>query len=319
MLITTCTHCLARFRVTPAQLNARQGQVRCGHCQKVFSGFEALERFPDDDTGSRILAARAAAAPAAHEDARKPAPFDSIPLDQLPEIRDDEAPPPVEAPGAPDAAKAAEDGEPSGATTPAEPEPAVAADAAPAPEAPAAWRAPQRASAMDLLQGEYAPAAPEPPSRAWRFGLALLAVVLGLQVLYVTRARVAQNYPATRPFLESACALVGCRVPWVNDPQMLKLEDSELLEVPGRPSEIALGARIRNLAPHAQEFPHVELTLTDLSGQAAARRVLRPADYLGRPTASGEVMAAGSELAIQLRLETPRIKATGYELLLFYP
>jgi hypothetical protein len=30
-------------------------------------------------------------------------------------------------------------------------------------------------------------------------------------------------------------------------------------------------------------------------------------------------MAAGSEISVQLRLETPRIKATGYELLLFYP
>src|SRR6185436_20616496 len=91
MLITTCTHCLARFRVTPQQLNLKQGQVRCGHCQKVFNGFEALERFPDDDTGTRILAARAAAVtpPPAHEEPRKPAPFDSIPLDQLPEIRDD--------------------------------------------------------------------------------------------------------------------------------------------------------------------------------------------------------------------------------------
>src|SRR6187401_1212294 len=60
MLITTCTHCLARFRVTPQQLNAKQGQVRCGRCRKVFSGFEALERYPDDDTGSRLLAAREA-------------------------------------------------------------------------------------------------------------------------------------------------------------------------------------------------------------------------------------------------------------------
>lgn len=322
MLITTCTHCLARFRVTPAQLNARQGQVRCGHCNKVFSGFEALERFPDDDTGSRILAARAASAPAAHDESRKPAPFDSIPLDQLPEIRDDEAPAQAQPPGdAPDAAapEARDDGEPADVTTPFEPEPAAVAPEPPEAEASAAPKIPRRASAMDLLQGEYAPPAPAPPSRAWRFGVALLVVVLAMQVLYVTRARVAQNYPVTRPFLESACGLVGCRVPWVNDPQMLKLEDSELLEVPGRPSEIALGARIRNLAPNAQEFPHVELTLTDLSGQAAARRVLRPADYLGRPPASGEVMAAGSELAIQLRLETPRIKATGYELLLFYP
>src|SRR5689334_19668445 len=45
MLITTCAHCRARFRVTPQQLNAKQGQVRCGSCQKVFNGFEALERF----------------------------------------------------------------------------------------------------------------------------------------------------------------------------------------------------------------------------------------------------------------------------------
>jgi hypothetical protein len=30
-------------------------------------------------------------------------------------------------------------------------------------------------------------------------------------------------------------------------------------------------------------------------------------------------MAPGSDVAVQLRLETPRTKATGYELLLFYP
>jgi predicted Zn finger-like uncharacterized protein len=305
MLITTCTHCLARFRVTPQQLNLKQGQVRCGHCQKVFNGFEALERFPDDDTGSRILAARAAAAtpPPAHEEPRKPAPFDSIPLDQLPEIRDDSPD---------DTSDTLEDIE-SLPRTIAESEP-ESAQASTNPVRPA------RPAAMDMLADEYAvPIVQQRPSRAWGFGLALLAVVLGLQVIYAFRARIAQGYPVTRPWLESACAPLGCRVPWVNDPQMLKLEDSELLEVPGKPTEIALGARIRNLAPTAQEFPHVEVTLTDLTGQAAARRVLRPADYLGRAPASGEVMAAGSELAIQLRLETPRIKATGYELLLFYP
>jgi predicted Zn finger-like uncharacterized protein len=310
MLITTCTQCLARFRVTPQQLNLKQGQVRCGHCQKVFNGFEALERFPDDDTGTRILAARAAAVapPPAHEEPRKPAPFDSIPLDQLPEIRDD-------APG--DTSDTLENIE---SLPPPVPEAEAAPEPTPTPTPAAAAPLRPRPTAMEMLADEYAaPIVPQRPSRAWAFGLALLAVVLGLQVIYAFRAQIAQGYPVTRPWLESACAPLGCRVPWVNDPQMLKLEDSELLEVPGKPAEIALGARIRNLAPTAQEFPHVEVTLTDLTGQAAARRVLRPADYLGRAPASGEVMAAGSELAIQLRLETPRIKATGYELLLFYP
>src|SRR5258706_2880152 len=50
MLITTCGHCGARFRVTPQQLNARQGQVRCGRCHGIFSGFESLERHSEDGT-----------------------------------------------------------------------------------------------------------------------------------------------------------------------------------------------------------------------------------------------------------------------------
>ena len=75
-------------------------------------------------------------------------------------------------------------------------------------------------------------------------------------------------------------------MPWANDEAVLKLEDSELLEVPGKPGQIALQARIRNLASVAQEFPHLELTLTDLTGQTAVRRVLRPTDYLGRPLAT---------------------------------
>jgi hypothetical protein len=73
------------------------------------------------------------------------------------------------------------------------------------------------------------------------------------------------------------------------------------------------------LASVSQEYPYLEVTLTDLTGQAALRRVLRPTDYLGRPVSLGEVLPPGVEVALQMRLETPRIKATGYELLLFYP
>ena len=159
----------------------------------------------------------------------------------------------------------------------------------------------------------------DPPSRAWWFGVALLLLVLAAELAFNYRGPAAQRYPALRPALETACGWLKCSVPYAREDGMLKLEESELLEVPGKPSEIALAARIRNLASVAQEYPHLELTLTDNSGQAAARRVLRPTDYLGRPLAPGEVIPPGIELALQLRLETPRLKATGYELLLFYP
>jgi predicted Zn finger-like uncharacterized protein len=292
MLITTCSHCQARFRVTPQQLNAKQGQVRCGRCHKVFSGFGALERFPDDDTGARLLAAREA-----EERTDAPAEARAAPVDLHGTIESVDDPPAAgaqaERPAAP-------------------PEP---------PEPPQA-REPRRRRAFRGASPELVLEDPEPappPSRLWSVGVVVLALTLAAMLVHAYRGPLAQHYPALRPGLEAACAQLGCAVPWSREHAQLKLEESELLEVPGRPGEIALGARIRNLATVSQEYPYLELTLTDLSGQAAARRVLRPTDYLGRPLAPGEVLAPGVEVALQLRLATPNIKATGYELLLFYP
>lgn len=314
MLVTTCKHCGARFRVTPDQLNLRQGQVRCGECHEVFNGFESLERFPGDDTGAKLLAVRAAKATHA---------------DPVAGLADAEfgarvRPAPAAAPPAP----------PAG-TAPATPPEAGLADipdlsdvpdlepesAPPAAEPPGAAPPREPASRMAIAPSidAFVPEPPAPVSRAWSFGVVLLALVLGVQLAYYFRARLAQQYPVLRPPLEAACAAAGCTVPWVNDESALKLEDSELLEVPGRPGQIALQARIRNLSSAAQEFPYLELTLTDLTGQTAVRRVLRPTDYLGRAPAQDEVMAAGSEALLSVRLETGRIRPTGYELLLFYP
>lgn len=324
MLVTTCKNCGSRFRVTPDQLNLRQGHVRCGQCQEVFNGFESLERFPGDDTGAHLLAARAARSPQADlvealgdlevGQRVQPAPAardrtESSPLANLSDVPD----------------LLLEAGEPLPAATPdpVESVPAAATAVEPAPAGPStgppAGRrtgpAPQELPDPMLFE----PPLPARPSRAWAFGVVLLVLLLGLQLAYGWRAHLAQQYPPLRPILESACARAGCTVPWVNDESALKLEDSELLEVPGRPGQIALQARIRNLSSSAQEYPHVELTLTDTSGQTAVRRVLRPADYLGRAPLAGEVLGGSSEVLISVRLDTGSVRPTGYELLLFYP
>jgi len=41
-MVTECPSCGTRFRVRPEQLEARQGQVRCGLCMTVFDGREPL-------------------------------------------------------------------------------------------------------------------------------------------------------------------------------------------------------------------------------------------------------------------------------------
>ncbi len=41
-MITQCHACSTHFRVTPEQLQAHQGQVRCGKCMTVFDGLKVI-------------------------------------------------------------------------------------------------------------------------------------------------------------------------------------------------------------------------------------------------------------------------------------
>jgi len=68
--ITKCPACGTHFRVTPEQLQARQGQVRCGRCMTVFDGVKALAAPPWPAPAAGVAAPRppvARAADAARE------------------------------------------------------------------------------------------------------------------------------------------------------------------------------------------------------------------------------------------------------------
>ena len=84
------------------------------------------------------------------------------------------------------------------------------------------------------------------------------------------------------------------------------------------PSEVLLTATIRNRAAFAQELPLLELTLTGVDNQTAARRVFPPAEYLGPSVDSARGIGAQQELSIRLYLDTADLRATGYRLYLFF-
>lgn len=71
-LATRCPICEALFRVSPDQLRARGGQVRCGHCKAVFDGLAHL--VPESDRpaswGDETAAALRAEVEAAASNAR---------------------------------------------------------------------------------------------------------------------------------------------------------------------------------------------------------------------------------------------------------
>jgi hypothetical protein len=160
-----------------------------------------------------------------------------------------------------------------------------------------------------------------PHRAAWAFAALLAFIVLVGQVLYRYRAEVAAMVPAARVPLAAACLRIGCVVPLPRRPELMSIDSSELQADARRANLIALNAVIHNRAGFSQDYPALELTLTDEADRPVLRRVLQPGDYLdtrGRAAASHGI-APGAEASVRVFLDTGGAHATGYRLYLFYP
>ena len=229
-LVTRCPKCATAFRVLPAQLGARNGQVRCGKCNTVFDGIAAL-----------------------------------VDASDAPKVKEAASAPPLE-----------------------EPLPEFLAE-------------------------------PAPPRRGpWPLLAALAALALIAQALLHLRSEVAAGMPAARAPLEEACRLLGCELRLPRQVKLLSIDSYEVRPDPQREGVIVLNAVIRNRAPFTQEYPALQLTLTDDANRELVSRAILPREYL-EPALVSRGIEAGGEAAVTVHFDASRTRATGYELVLFYP
>ncbi len=313
---TLCPQCATAFRITPDQLRARNGMVRCGQCQSVFNAFDSLIE-------------EAPAAPAAEISGSAPAPV-AAQLVAEPVTVSVEKPetPPAESIPEPDATAApAPDVE-------AEPPPLQPEEIVPAPEetpeqSAQAVREAGLAALRDLteapgysrwsagaLAGEPAIAvAEETPRRAaWPFVLALLTLVLLLlgQLAYHFRGELVLRLPELR----DAYAALDIAIPLPRSVDLVTIEASDLQSDNAR-GLLVLQATLKNRAAYMQAWPALELTLTDANDGVVVRKVLNPPDYLP-PKSDARGFAGNAEVAVKLWLES-KLPAAGYRLYVFYP
>ena len=156
----------------------------------------------------------------------------------------------------------------------------------------------------------------------WAIGILLALTALLGQALYRYRAELAVQVPGIRPQLEAACRLLRCQITLPRRVELMSIEASDLQADPRREGIIVLNAVLRNRARFAQDYPALELTLTDEGDRPLLRRVLGPRDYLDparAPLQLAEGIAPGGEASLRVFLDSSRARATGYRLYLFYP
>lgn len=294
-MITRCPACGTGFRVYQEQLDARQGQVRCGHCAVVFNAHDHLVMESDR--------------PAPPETTESAAPQHETSLTARAEV----------------ASKATELATPDVPTTPMRDdiEPPQAEVAEPPPRSEMKKQEPVVLTMADATQFDFGPAAPTTSrvsSGWWTAATLVLIAVLLLQGLYLFRTELARALPAARPALERACALLACEVPYPREAEQISIESSDLQATPGAKDVLVLSAVLRNRATFPQAYPAIELTLTDAADVTVARRVLRPRDYLDLSEGqSTSVFAAASEAPLKLHIDAAGLGASGYRLYVFYP
>jgi predicted Zn finger-like uncharacterized protein len=153
----------------------------------------------------------------------------------------------------------------------------------------------------------------------WWVASAVALLVFAGQFAFRFRGEVALLWPATKPAFAWVCAELECDLPLPKRAELMSIEASDLQADGANPGVMVLSATLRNRAAFPQQFPSLELTLTNAQDQAIARRVLYARDYLARGANLEVGFAGNSELALRVFIEASALKPTGYRLYLFYP
>lgn len=340
MSVTRCPECQTTFRVTPEQLQARAGKVRCGHCQGVFN---ALAHLIDETPGEPLQEiTEAPSAVTAVVEAPTPTPppetpvaeqsvsaietelealpeSSSAPLDfleEIPENGTDRGTIHREEPHIADLA-------PEGTTTPTE----ITADV---PFIPADPILPRETTAIP----GYSKWAETPlagggmlvsePARRPRWPFVLASLMLFSLLLGQGAYRFRTDLALMTPVLGRAFTALGWNTPLPRKAELITIDASDL-QSDGPRNLLILQATLKNRAAFNQALPSLELALTDTQDGIIARRVLGPEDYLTPGSEKDTTVphptsfTANGELALRLWIEAQDVTAAGYRLYVFYP
>lgn len=331
---TRCPACQTVFRVTPGQLVARAGRVRCGKCAHVFDAGKTLLAdspevtatiFPDDPIA---LSTESGVTAAEKVDERLPSstPDDAEFLEPLIATQ-----PPTAPAYDPDGGEITEQNEAQSS------EPTVAEIPLTVLPSPQATTTSVRTEELILPRetGEIpgyskwaesalagTPSAIGVPESAnhWPFAVAagMLVAVLLVQITFHFRGDLAVRFPSMRPSLETMSAALGAALPLPTNAELINIEASDLQADPTDPTRLVLNASLRNSAPYAQAYPQLELTLTDTQDGAIARRTFTANDYLPKAQSADQPFAGNAVQSVRLQLEITALNPSGYRLYVFY-
>ncbi len=280
-MVTQCPSCSTTYRVTPQQLQAQHGRVRCGRCATVFDGFNTLATIPDESVleAGPLPAASARGEPTMGEVLTQPQ------IGSGPATATTAETPPT--------------------STPHEP-------VASAPERKIAIA---ELPPMFIAESFIAEPLPRRRSGGWAFGILLLLAALAAQAAYFYRSDIAASAPEARPYLARMCEYLRCTVALLQRPRLISIEASDMQATnPANPGLIVLTATLRNQATIELGYPALDVVLTNTKEHTVARRIFLPSEYVDSGKGARAGIPPNAEVTVRLDLDSGDLGAAGFRL-----
>ncbi|HYA36825.1 MAG TPA: DUF3426 domain-containing protein [Candidatus Methylomirabilis sp.] len=263
-----CPACLTTFKVTPAQLAARGGVVRCGICSTIFHAEQRLLQAPPKTGRETATPAREEAASSGTSQRRR---SDKNRRATSRRRRDK-------------------------------------IKAAPAPFI--------EETDFPIITELQRPARSRWRAVRWGFADLLLILLLAGQFVYFYRDELAKK-PSWRPLLTDFCGYARCQLRPLRDIAAIELLQTTIAPHPQYENALRIRTALVNRADYPQDYPWMEVSLTDNGGRVLTRRTFTPAQYLPTPAAGN--MSPNVVATTLLDVTNPDNKAVGYEIRLVTP
>lgn len=147
----------------------------------------------------------------------------------------------------------------------------------------------------------------------WGFMCLVAVALFALQYVFFNFDQLAAR-PTVRPVLERVCHKIGCYVPDIPDPSLIKVDELVVRKHPDVAGALVVDAIVKNHASFPQPFPVLRLRFSNSADEIIASRSLKPSEYLQGEARILRRMPPDTPVRISLEIEDPGKDAISYGL-----
>lgn len=146
----------------------------------------------------------------------------------------------------------------------------------------------------------------------WSLGIVFLLMTLVSEYAWFNRNQLVKN-TKVEPWISQFCEMTGCTIDPIHKPELIEMVNRNVYTHPNIKKALMISATMVNTASHAQAYPDVEITFSNVRGNIVTRRVFTPEEYMKMDEEHLRLLKPDTPISFGLEIKDPGKQAMTYE------